>query len=91
MIPAFHHPDVALHRPQAFFKRGPIVPIPELPERADGIQEMLKHRGNRLELAADAGPGPRAAAHSPALRADPQANPASFLDGFESRDPRIDG
>ncbi len=69
MIRAVYHPDAVLHRPKAFFKRGQMVPMPELPDRADGILAMLKRRGNPLEIAPDAGAGPRAAVHSPALLA----------------------
>ena len=67
MIPVVHHPDSGLHRPQGFFKRGQMVPMPELPERASGILAMLTQRGHPLEQAADAGPAPRAAVHSPIL------------------------
>lgn len=69
MIPAFHHPDTLLHRPTSFFKRGRMQPMPEVPERVDGIRAMLGHRGNPLEMASDAGNGPLAAVHTPALLA----------------------
>ncbi|KAA5610063.1 histone deacetylase family protein [Rhodovastum atsumiense] len=66
-MPAFHHPDAVLHRPAAFFKRGQMVPMPELPERADAILAMLRKRGNPLTVAPDAGSAPRAAVHTPEL------------------------
>jgi len=67
VVRAVHHPDVTLHAPETFFKRGHMMPMPELPARASGILSQLRTRGCPLDLAPDYGPGPRAAVHTPEL------------------------
>lgn len=67
MIRAVHHPDVELHFPEVFFKRGQLVPMPEIPVRARAIVELLQSRGIPLDIAPDAGSAPRAAVHTPNL------------------------
>lgn len=64
---AVHHPDVALHHPETFFKRGQLVPIPEVPARAEAIVSLLAQRGVPLEVAPDYGSAPRGAVHTPEL------------------------
>lgn len=66
-IRAVHHPDVTLHHPETFFKRGQMVPMPELPQRASAAVELLTARGAALEIAPDYGPAPRGAVHTPEL------------------------
>lgn len=66
---AVHHPDVERHHPEAFFKRGQMVPMPELPRRARAAVELLAARGAALDIAPDYGPAPRAAVHTPELLA----------------------
>lgn len=46
-----------------------MLPLPEVPARAEGIRAMLAARGNPVETAPDAGTGPLAAIHTPALLA----------------------
>ena len=67
ILRAVHHPDVERHAPKDFFKRGQMVPTPEIPARARAAFDLLSRRGVPLTLAPDAGPAPRAAVHTPAL------------------------
>lgn len=76
----FHHPDTALHRPPQFLVRGQPKPVPEKPERVQAVLDALKARGDRLELAPDAGPGPRAAVHSPEYLAFLETAHARWMD-----------
>jgi acetoin utilization deacetylase AcuC-like enzyme len=61
----FHHPDTVLHRPPQFLVRGQPKPVPEKPERVTAVLDALNRRGDRVEVAPDAGPAARAAVHSP--------------------------
>lgn len=61
----FHHPDTLLHRPPQFLVRGQPRPVPEKPERVQAVLDALGRRGDRVEIAPDAGAAPRAAVHSP--------------------------
>lgn len=61
----FHHPDTMLHRPPQFLVRGQPKPVPEKPERVTAVLDALNRRGDRVEVAPDAGPAARAAVHSP--------------------------
>jgi len=59
-----YHPDAVLHEPPRFLVRGEPRPVPEKPERAQAIVELLRARGLAPDLPPDYGPGPRAAVHS---------------------------
>lgn len=61
----FHHPDTLLHEPPRFLVRGEPKPVPEKPERVQAVLDALTARGDMLEQAPAAGPGPRAAVHTP--------------------------
>lgn len=66
-IHAVHHPDVGLHNPDVFFKRGQLVPMPELPARVEATVALMHARGATIDLAPDYGSAPRAAVHTPDL------------------------
>lgn len=73
----FHHPDTLRHQPPQFLVRGLTKPVPEKPERVGAVLDALLKRGDTVLEAPDAGPGPRAAVHSPDY--------LTFLEGAHSR------
>jgi acetoin utilization deacetylase AcuC-like enzyme len=59
---AFHSPSSALHEPRTFFRRGKLIPAPEVPERYRVLRDAVLG-GHELRAAGDHGLAPIAAVH----------------------------